>query len=167
VHSCGFAWCSTDCIVSKSRLGLSPQRDACFAISSYLSSMEWMQMESNYLRNVEYIDFSYFPVLPEDYEGTSDRPSCEKPPWTAHYTTQVCPQMTLVNPCSLGGAITPGHGKSFSWARPLMQHLQKLCAGCPDQLQPAPSSPGPDCQRGAGGCAPLGSSPAALMACKY
>ena len=48
-----------------------------------------MQMESNYYRNLEYINFSYFPVLPEDYDSTSDRPGCEKPHWTAHYSTQV------------------------------------------------------------------------------
>lgn len=29
------------------------------------------------LRVIEQVDYQYFPVLPEDYEGTSDRPGCE------------------------------------------------------------------------------------------
>lgn len=48
-----------------------------------------VQMEEPYYANVEYIDFQYFPVLPEDYEGTSDRPGCEGPKDAEHYATQV------------------------------------------------------------------------------
>lgn len=37
-----------------------------------------VQMERNYYWNLEYLDIQFFPVLPEDYELTTDRPSCEK-----------------------------------------------------------------------------------------
>ena len=30
-----------------------------------------------FCRNIEYLNFHYFPVLPEDYEFTGDRPKCE------------------------------------------------------------------------------------------
>ena len=37
-----------------------------------------VQMERNYYWNLEYLDIQFFPVLAEDYELTTDRPSCEK-----------------------------------------------------------------------------------------
>ena len=40
-------------------------------------------------RNLEYLDLDYFAILPEDYEGTSDRPQCEKGPSDQHYVSQV------------------------------------------------------------------------------
>ena len=49
-----------------------------------------MQMEEQYYANVEYIDYQYFPVVPEDYTGTSDRPGCETPENGLHYPAQVC-----------------------------------------------------------------------------
>ena len=51
--------------------------------------MHGVQMEEPYYVNVEYIDYQYFPVIPEDYEGTSDRPACEIPETAEHYPTQV------------------------------------------------------------------------------
>ena len=73
------------------------------------------KMESNYYRNLEYVDISYFPVLPEDYEGTSDRPGCEKPHWTPHYSTQVGLRRRSCCSSSLG--------QPYPW------HLQDLLAG--------------------------------------
>ncbi|BDA50234.1 hypothetical protein COCOBI_15-3630 [Coccomyxa sp. Obi] len=46
------------------------------------------QMEEPYYANVEYIDYQYFPVVPEDYTGTSDRPKCETPEDAVHYPAQ-------------------------------------------------------------------------------
>ncbi len=48
-----------------------------------------IQMEELYYHNIEYLDFQYFPVLEEDYMGTSDRPQCEKAPTDDSYSTQV------------------------------------------------------------------------------
>lgn len=48
-----------------------------------------VQMEEMYYWNIEYLDFQYFPVLLEDYEGTSDRPKCEKAPGDPHFEDQV------------------------------------------------------------------------------
>ncbi len=48
-----------------------------------------MQMEEPYYANIEYIDYQYFPVVPEDYTGTSDRPNCEIPKHAVHYPAQV------------------------------------------------------------------------------
>ncbi|KAL3163114.1 hypothetical protein ABBQ32_009529 [Trebouxia sp. C0010 RCD-2024] len=39
-----------------------------------------VQMERNYYWNLEYLDIQYFPVLAEDYDLTTDRPSCEQAP---------------------------------------------------------------------------------------
>ena len=36
-----------------------------------------VQMDSIYYWNLEYVNFEYMPVLPEDYEETTDRPGCE------------------------------------------------------------------------------------------
>lgn len=36
-----------------------------------------IQMESLYYWNLEHVNFEYVPVLPEDYEETTDRPGCE------------------------------------------------------------------------------------------
>lgn len=36
-----------------------------------------MQSRGIYHWNVEFLTIEYFPVLMEDYEGTSDRPECE------------------------------------------------------------------------------------------
>ncbi|KAK9794589.1 hypothetical protein WJX73_000137 [Symbiochloris irregularis] len=47
-----------------------------------------VQMEAIYYWNLEYLDLKYFPVLPEDYEGTSDRPACEKTLNETHYQDQ-------------------------------------------------------------------------------
>ena len=46
-------------------------------------------MESIYYWNLEYLDMQYFPVLPENYELTTDRPGCEKSADDRHYETQV------------------------------------------------------------------------------
>jgi len=46
-------------------------------------------MEEIYYSNIEYLDFRYFPVRLEDYEGTLDRPSCEKQINDTYYETQV------------------------------------------------------------------------------
>ena len=48
-----------------------------------------VQMESIYYWNLEYLDMQYLPVLPEDYELTTDRPGCEKPADDQHYEAQV------------------------------------------------------------------------------
>ena len=48
-----------------------------------------IQMDSSNYRNLEYLDGQYFPVLPEDYEVTSDRPECEKPKNDYYYEGQV------------------------------------------------------------------------------
>ncbi|EFN58307.1 hypothetical protein CHLNCDRAFT_142310 [Chlorella variabilis] len=36
-----------------------------------------LQMEDNYYQHMEYLDFQYMPVTPQDYEATTDRPECE------------------------------------------------------------------------------------------
>ena len=46
-------------------------------------------MEELYYHNIEYLDFQYFPVLKEDYTGTSDRPKCEKAPSDDLFGSQV------------------------------------------------------------------------------
>ena len=48
-----------------------------------------VQMESIYYWNLEYIDMQYLPVLPEDYELTTDRPGCEKSADDQYYKSQV------------------------------------------------------------------------------
>ena len=48
-----------------------------------------VQMESIYYWNLEYLNMQYLPVLPEDYELTTDRPGCEKSVNEKHYKTQV------------------------------------------------------------------------------
>ncbi|KAL4442053.1 hypothetical protein ABPG77_011314 [Micractinium sp. CCAP 211/92] len=49
-----------------------------------------MQLENNYYQHIEYLDLQYFPVTPQDYENTTDRPACENVegggrPQDAHY----------------------------------------------------------------------------------
>ncbi|EIE23246.1 hypothetical protein COCSUDRAFT_63602 [Coccomyxa subellipsoidea C-169] len=46
------------------------------------------QMENIYYSNVEYVDYQYFPVVLEDYEGTSDRPGCENHETAKKFATQ-------------------------------------------------------------------------------
>ena len=48
-----------------------------------------VQMERNYYWNLEYLDIQFFPVLAEDYELTTDRPSCEKGPDDPYLEGQV------------------------------------------------------------------------------
>ena len=48
-----------------------------------------VQMERNYYWNLEYLDIHFFPVLAEDYELTTDRPSCEKGPDDPYLEGQV------------------------------------------------------------------------------
>lgn len=62
-----------------------------------------VQMERNYYWNLEYLDIQFFPVLPEDYELTTDRPSCEKGAHDPYLESQV----GHVDGIALHGA---GHG---------------------------------------------------------
>ena len=48
-----------------------------------------VQMERNYYWNLEYLDIQFFPVLAEDYDQTTDRPSCEKGPDDPYLEGQV------------------------------------------------------------------------------
>lgn len=67
-----------------------PPRATAIVMNYWQSvSNKSMQMETIYYWNLEYLDLQYFPVLPEDYEATSDRPDCEKPADDPHYTSQV------------------------------------------------------------------------------
>lgn len=60
-----------------------------------------MQMEEPYYANIEYIDYQYFPVVAEDYTGTSDRPKCETPQDALHYPAQVgiCARASTLTHC--------------------------------------------------------------------
>ncbi len=53
-------------------------------------------MENIYYSNVEYVDYQYFPVVLEDYEGTSDRPGCELNETAKYFASQVGPAV----PCA-------------------------------------------------------------------
>ena len=57
-----------------------------------------VQMERNYYWNLEYLDIQFFPVLAEDYELTSDRPTCEKGPDDPFLEGQVGPRC-IVKDC--------------------------------------------------------------------
>ena len=48
-----------------------------------------VQMDAINYWNLEYIDMQYFPVLPEDYELTTDRPGCELMPDDPSYKSLV------------------------------------------------------------------------------
>ena len=50
-----------------------------------------VQMERNYYWNLEYLDIQFFPVLAEDYELTTDRPSCEKSADDPYRETKLAP----------------------------------------------------------------------------
>ena len=54
-----------------------------------------VQMEALYYWQLEYLDLTYFPVLAEDYENTSDRPACEKPPGDPWYEEQVSKMLLI------------------------------------------------------------------------